>query len=120
MATKGRPLKIETPEKMTELVDEYLLTCVEEGQPVTLTGALLHLGLFSRTSLIEYEKREGFSEPVKRLKAHIEHSYELRLHGTAPTGAIFALKNMGWEDKSTQELTGAGGKELNLWGNGPK
>jgi hypothetical protein len=28
------------------------------------------------------------------------------------TGAIFALKNMGWSDKTQTELTGANGSDL--------
>ena len=39
----------------------------------------------------------------------MEREYEKRLHGTAPTGAIFALKNFGWRDRQDVELTGKEG-----------
>jgi hypothetical protein len=32
--------------------------------------------------------------------------YEEQLSGTAPTGSIFALKNMGWKDKTETEISG--------------
>ena len=36
----------------------------------------------------------------------MESCYEGKLSGTTPTGAIFALKNMGWRDKTETELSG--------------
>ena len=36
----------------------------------------------------------------------VECEYEKRLAGQSPTGAIFALKNMGWKDKSEVEQSG--------------
>jgi len=40
----------------------------------------------------------------------IENMYEQRLQTNAPTGAIFALKNMGWEDRNI--LAGESGSPL--------
>jgi hypothetical protein len=114
---RGRPLRIPTPEEFERLVDEYLAECAARDKPVTITGALIHLGLSSRTSLLDYEGREGFSEPVKRLRLQVENAYESRLHGNSPTGAIFALKNMGWEDRSQREISGAeNGPLVVMWG----
>jgi len=98
----GRPKKINSPEEMDRLVNEYVANQDALDKPKTLTGLILHLGLSSRQSLDEYKNYTGFSDSVKRAKAVIENAYEERLHGTAATGAIFALKNMGWSDK--QEL----------------
>jgi hypothetical protein len=93
------------------------IKCAARDKPVTITGALIHLGLSSRTSLLDYEGREGFSEPVKRLRLQVENAYESRLHGNSPTGAIFALKNMGWEDRSQREISGAdNGPLVVMWG----
>jgi hypothetical protein len=112
----GRPLKVPTPEEMDRLVEEYGAERLMDGKPVTLTGILRHLGLYSRATLGEYEKRDGFSEPVKRIRSLVETAYEERLHGANATGAIFALKNMGWSDKQEHELSGKDGGPIFLWG----
>lgn len=98
----GRPRKIASPEDMDRLVDEYCERQEARDKPKTLTGLILYLGLASRQSLDEYKAYDGFPDSVKRAKAVIENSYEERLHGNSPAGAIFALKNMGWSDR--QEL----------------
>ena len=36
----------------------------------------------------------------------IENGYEKRLFENNPTGSIFALKNMGWKDKTETEHSG--------------
>ena len=97
-----REKQIKTPKKFDALVDEYVSLCAAEEKPVTLTGAILHLGLSSRQSLDEYKNYAGFSDSVKRLKLFVENAYEERLVKNNPTGSIFALKNMGWSDR--QEL----------------
>jgi hypothetical protein len=37
-------------------------------------------------------------------KSMVEMSYEQKLSSKDVTGAIFALKNMGWKDKSEMDL----------------
>ena len=95
-------------------IDEYVKAREQDDKPLTLTGALLAMGLYSRSTLDEYEKRKGFSEPVKRLRAIVATAYEERLHGSNPTGAIFALKNMGWSDKQEHGFTDKDGNDLNF------
>jgi hypothetical protein len=99
----GRPRIIESPEAMMEMIDSFCQQCQDEKKPLTLTGLIRHMGLSSRQSLDEYAKYEGFSDPVKRAKLAVEEAYEERLHTQSPTGAIFALKNMGWTDR--QEIS---------------
>jgi len=103
MRAHGRPRIFDSPEDMEEAIDAYFLICEQQDKPITLTGALLHMGIQSRSTLGDYEKREGFSAPVKRLRLAVEASYEERLSGRNPTGAIFALKNMGWSDRTEIE-----------------
>jgi hypothetical protein len=80
-------------------------------EPPTITGLVLFLGFVSRQSLLDYAKRgDEFSDIVKRAKCRVEHGYEKALWGDTPTGAIFALKQMGWSDK--QEFSGPGGEKL--------
>lgn len=95
----GRPRKYETPEAFDAAVDKYVSRCEFNQQPVTWTGMALALGFADRSGIDEYQKYEGFSYSVKRAKSFVALSYEQRLSGNAPTGAIFALKNMGWSDK---------------------
>ena len=68
---------------------------------------ILHLGLSSRESLDEYGRRPEFSDSVKRAKLLVENQYEMKLDGSRPTGAIFALKNMGWSDRKEVEWRGS-------------
>ncbi len=77
-----------------------------DEDPLTLTGMILHLGLSSRESLDEYGRRPEFSDSVKRAKLLVENQYERKLDGSRPTGAIFALKNMGWADRQEVEVHG--------------
>lgn len=107
-ATKkiGRPRIIESPAEMERLVEEYVTTCHEEEEPLTLTGMILHLGLSSRQSLDQYGERPEFTESVKKAKLVIENQYERKLDRDKPAGAIFALKNMGWSDRREVEIRG--------------
>ena len=103
----ARPRKIKTPKQFDALVDLYIDTCNDTGEPITWTGLALALGFAARVSIDEYAKYDGFSYSVKRAKLFVENAYEKRLHGQAPAGAIFGLKNMGWSDKQEHEHTGA-------------
>lgn len=103
----GRPRKYATPEAFTEAVEAHVKHCREEDIPMTWTGLALALGFSSRESINIYEKYDGFSYAVKRAKLYVENHYEQRLSGNSPTGAIFALKNMGWSDRQEVEHSGS-------------
>lgn len=78
-------------------------------EPITITGLCLFLGFESRQSFYDYEKREGFSYIIKKARMIVENGYEKRLSNDIPgsaTGAIFALKNMGWKDQQEIDLNG--------------
>lgn len=102
----GRPRLISSPEELDERADAFFAMCKAEDRPPTVTGLALGLGLSSRESLDEYGRRPEFSDSVKRAKSMVAACYEERLWGNAPAGAIFALKNMGWSDKTEQVLSG--------------
>lgn len=99
----GRPRMFSSPEEFEEKVYEYQEHCRESKEPVTWTGLALFLGLATRQSIDNYMEYPEFVDVVKKAKTFVEWHYEMRLSGNAPTGAIFALKNMGWSDK--QELS---------------
>ena len=118
----GRPPIFETPELMDKAIEDYFnpIPTTETQTPkgkqkfkearqprdkVTISGLCYFLGFESRQSFYDYEERPEFSYIVKRARMRVEMSYEERLSESACTGAIFALKNMGWKDKSEQEVT---------------
>jgi hypothetical protein len=105
----GRPRIISSPEEMLNLGNAYFEKCESTGSPILVTGLALALGLSSRESLLEYGRRPEYSGTVKRLKTVCENYAENHLYGNCPTGAIFALKNYGWTDKTQQEITGKDG-----------
>lgn len=74
----------------------------------TVTGLALFLGFCDRQSMYDYQEKPEFSCTIKRARTFIENEYEKMLHNGQCTGAIFALKNMGWKDKTEQEITGSG------------
>ena len=67
---------------------------------------MFFLGFASKQSLYDYEKDERFSYPIKRALTMIECELEKRLENQSVSGIIFALKNMGWTDKTQTELSG--------------
>ena len=109
----GRPLKFETPEKLSKAINEYFnRTDVEK---LTVTGLALSIGT-SKQVLDDYSKRDGYKEIVSQAKLYIENSYELSLRANGRAGDIFALKNFGWKDKQETEISGGfnvsiGGKD---------
>jgi hypothetical protein len=109
----GRPPKFTSATKLQERIEDYFDTCrpkfegdilVSFGHP-TVTGLAYFLGFESRQSMYDYEKNEKFSYIIKRARLFIESKYEETLTSPIikPTGAIFALKNMGWSDKPDNE-----------------
>jgi hypothetical protein len=72
-----------------------------EPQPPTLSGLAFHLGFDSLQTFEAYEKNGLFATVLKRARLKIEAEYEKMLHQQPVTGAIFALKSLGWLEKST-------------------
>ena len=109
VAKVGRPPKNDTKDVMAiqAKIDAYFdgLGSGEEARPPTFSGLALALGYCSRQSLWENAKGgDAISLPLKTAMARIDEAYETRLHGNSPTGAIFALKNRGWTDKSEVDV----------------
>lgn len=126
----GRPPKFDNPDTLQAKVDEYFVWVHGEkikakndkGEEfeewvrypcfTTVTGLALFLGFESRQSIYDYEKDGTFSYIIKNARLRVEEQYEQRLHGSTPTGAIFALKNMGWKDKVETGFTDSQGKDV--------
>lgn len=120
----GRPPKFKTSNDLAKKIDDYFNNGVQEKEVVvgrgeskevvkipvpTITGMCLHCGFESRQSFYDYEKIEKFSYIIKRAKTFIEKHYEELLQVGNTTGAIFALKNMGWVDRYENDLSNTDG-----------
>lgn len=103
----GRPLKVKSPEEFERLTDEYIALKAEKGEPATVTGWVLHLGLADVCSLNDYEHRSAFSHAGKKSYAKIIEPVEAKvMNGGNQVGAgpIFWLKNVAkWSDKTEIE-----------------
>ena len=71
----------------------------------TICGLALYLGFSSRKAFYDYEQKPEFSDTIKKARLRIENEYEKQLYNDKCTGAIFALKNLGWKDKTETEVT---------------
>jgi len=100
--------KYKTPESMYKAVVQYFDGAVTP----TMSGLALALGFKAHKSIWAYAKQKGFEDVVAYTRLRMEEVYEKRLHDKNCTGAIFALKNMGWKDSQSMELGGPGGEPL--------
>lgn len=101
----GRPLLFETIDILQGLIDQYFATTPIDQQ--TITGLALHLNT-SRETLCNYQGRPEFFDAIKKAKDRIEHAYEMRGLKVGNAFDIFRLKNMGWKDKTEQDLNVTG------------
>jgi hypothetical protein len=101
---KNDPNEVEAVQKK---IDAYFDECKEEEQPATFCGLALALDYCDRSTLWRTATAgTPISQPIKKAMLRIEEQYERTLHGSAPTGSIFALKNRGWTDKQEIEHSG--------------
>jgi hypothetical protein len=100
---KGEYVDEETINPLT-FEPEFLKRWIREPERITVTGLALFLGFESRQSLQDYKKKPKFSYPIKRALTKVEQQYENYLFERNSTGAIFALKNFGWTDKSQVDV----------------
>ena len=92
---------------MVSIAEKYFEECAEEGEPLTVTGLAISLGM-TRKMLINYEIKPEFRHTIKRLKAHVEQSIERKLlTDSSVAGKIFNLKNnFDWKDTQVVEHKG--------------
>ena len=116
-STGGRPPIFSNTDDLAKKIDLYIDDCpdtvpcytsdgVEFKKKVpTIAGMAFFLGFESRQSMYDYKNKDnGFSYIIKRAMLYMERHYEQIIQGKAPTGAIFALKNQGWTDKTELEV----------------
>ncbi|GAA4338787.1 hypothetical protein GCM10023149_49040 [Mucilaginibacter gynuensis] len=90
------------PAKSSKTTAEFSAQKVwnRESEPATLCGLILHLGFNSRREFEEQEANGPHAAALQRARLRIEAEYEKKLHYQSATGAIFALKSIGWNDRS--------------------
>ena len=101
-----RPLKFKSVEEMQKLIEKYFENTTKKKW--TITGLAIALNT-TRDTLIDYEKKEEFSDTIKKAKTMVEYSYELDLKKRWNSWTIFALKNFGWKDKQEVDYTDTAG-----------
>jgi hypothetical protein len=100
----GSPPFYSNPDLLQAACDNYFKECEENKVPATITGLALSLGFSTRKSLLDYAEKIEFVTIIKKAKLRVECEYEKRLSSNTPTGAIFALKNMSWHDKTDSDI----------------
>ncbi|GGH03597.1 terminase small subunit [Mucilaginibacter phyllosphaerae] len=86
----------------TDLIDQKVWD--REPEPATLSGLALALGFTSISELEAYERDGKFAKLAKKARLKVEAEYEKKLHYQSSTGAIFFLKNLGWNEKADDFL----------------
>lgn len=79
---------------------------LREPEPPTLTGLALYLGFNSKQEFEACETKARYGAPLKRARLRIESIYEKKLHFHSSSGAVFALKSMGWNERTDDKVTG--------------
>jgi len=117
----GRPPLFKTDEELQSAINKYFNEGIKKRTFVigsgatqreiqveipTITGLCYYIGFESRQSFYDYQDMPMFSYTIKRARLFIECEYEEQLQYGNTTGAIFALKNMGWRDKQDIEHSG--------------
>lgn len=96
---------------------------IREAEPATIASLVFHLGFNSREEFDALEEKGRYSAILKRARLRVEAAYEKRLLQPSPSGAMFALKNLGWNDKAETEKPAANiatKLTINLVETGPK
>lgn len=101
----GRPKLFTSPDEMQKQIDLYFQDADKKGDPYTMSGLALALGM-DRHTILSYGKNDDFYATVKRARDRVNAELEKRLlkSGQPTIGLIFALKNnAGWQDKRELE-----------------
>lgn len=102
----GRPMIWKDPIELANLIADYF----NQTDRPTLSGLAVFLEI-DRQTLYNYKERDEFFDIIKKATAKVESIYEERaIYEQNPTGVIFALKNMGWTDRTSTDHTTKGDK----------
>jgi len=97
-----KPRIWEDPGEMHDAGVKWINAKKAKGEPPTITGLAIALGFASRQSIYHLSKEPKFAPAINRLRLYIENVYEEQLTTARnPAGAIFYLKNVGWQDNTS-------------------
>lgn len=96
----SRRPKFQDKEELEDRIDLFYDMCECLNMPVTYTGLMLVLGLNNKNQLSSLRYHQEYGELVSAAIASVEFFYESKLSEGKPVGAIFALKNFGWSDRT--------------------
>jgi hypothetical protein len=85
-----------------------------EPEPPTISGLVLFLGFESRAAFDKKERKGKYAQSLKRARLRIENEYEKKLHNPTASGAIFALKNLGWNERDIAAAGNNAPQSLNV------
>jgi hypothetical protein len=108
--------KFHAEEALNQLIESYFATITDQTnitQP-TITGLALYLGFNSREEFEAYINKGKFAHLIKRACLQIEAIYEKKLIQPSPSGAIFALKSLGWNEKPEEKTNDGKSKTLKV------
>jgi hypothetical protein len=97
---KGVSHQEERPGKTVKSKPVKVTVWDREPEPATVAGLALYLGFSSRQALELCEVKGKYASVLKRARLRIEELYEKKLHTQYTSGAIFALKSMGWNERT--------------------
>jgi len=92
-----------------------------EPEPAMVTGLALHVGFNSVQQMDAACKKGKLAKLLKQARLRVEKEYERKLHMQAPTGAIFALKTMGWKERDNNAISNSTPSvmSINVFTSGP-
>lgn len=106
-ARRGRPRLYNSPEELEDKILDYFEYCMDNNEPLTITGVCLWCGFGSVKSFYDYGNRPEFVQSIQLARTLISHGYEKLLSSSSANGARFALNciNKGefWQER--KELT---------------
>ena len=107
----GRPPIFKDSKELDKKIEEYKKQCDEKQSPFTIIGLACFIGI-AKDTIIEYGKKDGFSDSYKKALAFAERSLvDNGLNGSYnPTLTIFLLKNNhNYKDKHEVDSTSSDG-----------
>jgi len=103
----SRRERFKDAEELENRLNEYFSLCEKLQAPVTYTGLMLSLGLSDKSSLSGLRYHSEYGDMIRTAISIVEGYYEARLSGNNAVGAIFALKNFGWSDRTDIAISDA-------------
>ena len=101
-------IEYRSPAVLREMINSYFDECDALDIPYTISGLCLSIG-YSRGRFLSTNDDNELGDVVSQAKLLIEQQIEYRLSkDDKPAGLVFALKNLGWDDRQQLDLGASG------------